>query len=212
MTWFNVTESFPAFRQASFGPARWKAQAHEGNFGCTFHRCLFGVVWVFFNTWQTNSVLVKAWKHTTGFGEVRSILPPAKSIYSPNSSLPCHISGASSKSEGQSRGMNRARQPGHLSLPGDSPGGSKQLWGPQEPRLSLAGCVCSAALITEMWRNAVSQLANTSPGKRQLAAAEWAPVSSIPHLPPQIHSPVHGSTSSPNVPVPAQGSPSPGGC
>lgn len=173
-----------------------------------------GLVVFFFNIWQTNSVSVKAWKHMSGFGEVRwrSILPPAKSIYSPNSSLPCHVSGASSKSEGQSRGMNRARQPGHASLPGDSPGGSKQLWGPQEPRLSLAGCVCSEALITEMWRNAVSQLANTSPGKRQLAAAKWAPVSSIPHLPPRIRSPIRGSTSSPDVPVPAQSSPSPGGC
>lgn len=162
---------------------------------------------------------MKAWKNHTRMwsgraeegARTRSILPPAKPSYSPDSFLPCHIPGASSKSEGQSRGMNRARQPGHPTLSGDSPGGCKQLWGRREPRHSLAGCVCSAALITEMWRNAVSRLANISLGKRQPAAAvlgfQWEPVPSIQHLPPQIHTPFHGCTPSPDAPAPPRAAP-----
>lgn len=162
MTWFNVTESFPGLQPPTGPPLRWrggKPRLMRVNFGCTFNHCLFWVVGGFFYIYlakkqcsgESLEKYVRIWSGGVEEGaRTRSILPPEKSIYCPNSSLPCHIPGASSKSEGQSRGMNRARQPGHLSLSGDGPGGCKKLWGPRKPRLSLPGCVCSAALITEM--------------------------------------------------------------
>lgn len=212
VTWFNVTESFPGLQGPPLGRRGREPRLARVNFGCTFPCCLFGV---FCFVFILSKQIVKGWKNTiriwSSGGEegarTRSILLPAKAFYSPNSSFRCHIPRASSKV----KGMSRARQPGHPKLPGDSPGGCGQLWGPRRPRLSLAGCVCSAALITETWRNAVSRSANISPGKRQPAAAvlgfEWAPVPSIPHLPPQIRTRFTAAAPSPNTPAAARAAP-----
>lgn len=68
---------------------------------------------------------------------------------------------------------------------------------------SLSSCVCSPALITAMWRNTSSQLANISPGRRQPAAAAlgfgWLPILTEPCVPIL---PLHTQSYSPN-PTPA---------
>lgn len=68
---------------------------------------------------------------------------------------------------------------------------------------SLSSCVCSPALITAMWRNTSSQLANISPGRRQPAAAAlgfgWLPI--LPKLCVPVL-PLHTQSYSPD-PMPA---------
>lgn len=68
---------------------------------------------------------------------------------------------------------------------------------------SLSSCVCSPALITAMWRNTSSQLANISPGRRQPAAAAlgfgWLPILTEPCVPIL---PLHTQSYSPD-PTPA---------